>query len=537
MVEIETKQGKIKGFQIELKDEIGGGSVSAFQNIPFASTKRFRKPELYGAWEGTWDGTQRTTSSPQNPDAFELFAGISEIWPVTEANKALFSSESKCIIDESKLSLAVYTPEVKPDEKKPVMVWIHGGGWQFGSAESYNGAALAKYGDVVVVVLSYRLALFGFLFGNWGLFDQVCGLEWVKENIEAYGGDPNNVTIFGESAGSWSVEALLCSPKASGLFHRAIGQSGSLKCHMSRRNDFRNKDGTQGLMKLFECDSEDALLIKLGELSLDDIIAKLRGMDIVSGQEIECGAVIDGDFFPENPTTNDFVNRVPCLLGFNSTENSGMMAMFVPTLRNGLSEEEAIQTYATFSKRPVDEIKAMYEDYKQFGFDEDYKLKYSKLFCDMFATDAFYGCVLRSFENCNDQPIYHYRLDVQWKMFTEAPYKGESEITRLEYCRSDHGDDIPVMFGEEFIKGYKFCHGKYWSEDEKQLSKRMMGAWAYFAKTGNPGLEDFKDFKSSNSAYVFSTPADKSINVENDEKDLVKFYKRYLFAKVQGTQF
>lgn len=80
------------------------------------------------------------------------------------------------------------------------------------------------------VKILISLALFGFLFGNWGLFDQVCGLKWVNENIESYGGDPNNVTIFGESAGSWSVEALLCSPKASGLFHRAIGQSGSLKC-------------------------------------------------------------------------------------------------------------------------------------------------------------------------------------------------------------------------------------------------------------------------------------------------------------------
>ena len=138
------------------------------------------------------------------------------------------------------------------------MVWIHGGGWQFGSAEIQNGAALAKYGDVVVVILSYRfrffihflkfsssgqycrgnfsqktlisLAMFGFLFGNWGLFDHVCGLEWVKENVECYGGDPNNVTIVGQSAGSWSIESLLCSPKASGLFHRAISQSGSLKC-------------------------------------------------------------------------------------------------------------------------------------------------------------------------------------------------------------------------------------------------------------------------------------------------------------------
>jgi len=284
MVEVETKQGKIKGFQIELKNEIGGGSVTAFQNIPFGKTKRFQKPEQYGAWEGTWDGTSRTTSTAQNPDSFALFAGISEVWPVTEANKALFSSESKCLIDESKLSLAVYTPEVEPEVKKPVMVWIHGGGWQFGSAESYNGAALAKYGDVVVVVLSYRLALFGFLFGNWGLFDQVCGLEWVKENIECYGGDPNNVTIFGESAGSWSVEALLCSPRATGLFHRAIGQSGSLKCHMVRKDNFRNKAGTKGLMKLFECDSEDSLRSKLTDLPLDDIITKLRNFDITSFQ-------------------------------------------------------------------------------------------------------------------------------------------------------------------------------------------------------------------------------------------------------------
>jgi len=159
-----------------------------------------------------------------------------------------------------------------------------------------------------------------------------------------------------------------------------------------------------------------------------------------------------------------------------------MMTMFAPSITNGLSEEEAVQNLMGFSKRPTEEVKAMLEEYKQFGFDEDYKLKYSKLFCDTFATDTFYGCVLRAFDNCNDQPIYHYRLDVQWKMFHEAPFKGESETTRLEYCRSDHSDDVPVIFGEEFIEGYQFCHGKYWSDDEKELSKRMMGVWAHFAK-------------------------------------------------------
>merc|ERR1719454_926395 len=187
-----------------------------------------------------------------------------------------------------------------------------------------------------------------------------------------------------------------------------------------------------------------------------------------------------------------------------------MMAALLPTLREGLTEEECIQTYQGFSKRPV-------EEYKQFGFDEDYKLRFSKLFCDTFATDVFYGCVIRSFENCQDQPIYHYRLDVQWKMFHEAPFMGESQIGRLEYCHSDHGDEIPAIFGEEFIKGYRFPLGKFWSDEEKELSKRMMTTWAHFAKNGTPGIDDFEDFETSKSAHVFSTPSDKKINVETNE--------------------
>ena len=112
------------------------------------------------------------------------------------------------------------------------MVWIHGGGWQFGSPSYESGAALAAHGDVVVVAITYRLNIFGFLFGNWGLFDQLEALRWVQANIDAYGGDRNNVTIFGESAGSWSCESLLCTDLSTGLFHRAICQSGSIKCKL-----------------------------------------------------------------------------------------------------------------------------------------------------------------------------------------------------------------------------------------------------------------------------------------------------------------
>ena len=132
-------------------------------------------------------------------------------------------------LDETKLSLAVCTPSCDENAKKPVMVWIHGGGWSMGSAEMYDGSILSGFGDVVVVTISYRLGLPGFLFGNWGLFDQLEALKWVQSNIRSYGGDPDNVTIFGGSEGACSVEALLCTKLSTGLFHRAIGQSGCLK--------------------------------------------------------------------------------------------------------------------------------------------------------------------------------------------------------------------------------------------------------------------------------------------------------------------
>jgi para-nitrobenzyl esterase len=140
---------------------------------------------------------------------------------------------------EDCLTLNVWTPGT--DGARPVMVWIHGGGFVAGSGASalYRGRALAARGDVVVVTINYRLGILGFLAhpgladpdaggaaGNWGLLDQVAALSWVHDNIPAFGGDPNNVTIFGESAGGMSVADLLAVPGARGLFHRAIAQSG-----------------------------------------------------------------------------------------------------------------------------------------------------------------------------------------------------------------------------------------------------------------------------------------------------------------------
>lgn len=121
------------------------------------------------------------------------------------------------------------------------MVFIHGGAWTFGGAFGHNGAALATFGDVIVIILSYRVNALGFAFGNLALFDHVEGLKWVQDNITSFGGDKTNVTIFGQSAGGRSIEALLSSDKANGYFHKAIAQSGSLRWKKLDRPETTNQ--------------------------------------------------------------------------------------------------------------------------------------------------------------------------------------------------------------------------------------------------------------------------------------------------------
>ena len=200
------------------------------------------------------------------------------------------------IMDESKLSLQVFTPAFDANTaKRPVMVFIHGGAWQFGSAEMIYGQALAAHGDVVVVCISYRLAVLGFLFGNWGLFDQLEGLKWVQQNIGAYCGDKDNVTIFGESAGSWSVESQLVTDKSKGLFHKAICQSGCLKSNAFKLGQqWTNKVAHKTLMEMTQTDSLDRLKTVLKAKSTEEMI---EIMDTLSKTQINVEATFDKDFF------------------------------------------------------------------------------------------------------------------------------------------------------------------------------------------------------------------------------------------------
>jgi para-nitrobenzyl esterase len=214
---VETASGRVEGTE--------GGGVRVFRGIPFAAAptgdRRLRPPQPAEPWTGIREATAFGAWAPQLPPASPL------------------TGELDGETAEDCLTLNVWTPGMDATPR-PVMVWVHGGGFTSGSGAMplYSGERLAAAGDVVVVTINYRLGILGFLAhpdltdeesgaaGNWGLLDQVAALRWIRDNIGAFGGDPAAVTIFGESAGSMSVADLLALPAAAGLFHRAICQSG-----------------------------------------------------------------------------------------------------------------------------------------------------------------------------------------------------------------------------------------------------------------------------------------------------------------------
>ncbi len=212
-----TRSGKIEGLE---KD-----GVLVFRGIPFAAPpvgpRRFLPPVREDAWDGVRDATRFGAESAQADTAIARMLG----------SNAAHSSEDS-------LYLNVWTPACD-DAARPVMVWIHGGAYVFGSGAVswYDGTRFVQHGDVVVVTINYRLGPFGFLHlvdqfgaeltgsGNAGILDQIAALEWVRDCIGAFGGNPNDVTVFGESAGGNSVATMLAMPAARGLFHKAIAES------------------------------------------------------------------------------------------------------------------------------------------------------------------------------------------------------------------------------------------------------------------------------------------------------------------------
>uniref|UniRef100_A0A8C6DND7 Carboxylic ester hydrolase n=1 Tax=Moschus moschiferus TaxID=68415 RepID=A0A8C6DND7_MOSMO len=235
--------------------------VNVFLGVPYAAPPvgplRFAKPEPLLPWNGFLNATSYPKLCLQNSE-----------WLFTDQH-ILKVHYPKFRVSEDCLYLNIYAPaHAESGSKLPVMVWLPGGAFETGSASIFDGSALASYENVLVVIIQYRLGIFGFFNtgdeharGNWAFMDQVAALIWVQENIEFFGGDPHCVTIFGESAGAISVSSLILSPMTKGLFHRAIMESGVAIIPYLKAPDYERNGDLQTIASICDCNASDSMAL------------------------------------------------------------------------------------------------------------------------------------------------------------------------------------------------------------------------------------------------------------------------------------
>ncbi|MCF1751595.1 carboxylesterase/lipase family protein [Mariniradius sediminis] len=455
---VQTKSGKIQGVIEE--------GVSSFKGIPFAAPPvgefRWRPPQPVKAWEGVRDATKYCADCPQRT------------W-----------QGSTAVISEDCLYLNVWTPaNAMKDSKLPVMVWIHGGGFTGGSGSGPGSAgdAFAKQG-VILATINYRLGRLGhFAFpalsqehseemkGSYAYMDQIAALKWVQENISAFGGNPDNVTIFGFSAGGVSVHSLLSIPAAKGLFHKAISHSGGGRDGVltGRPIDKENADALYAISaetiginfaKRHQINGTDqAALAKLRALPVEAIVDGGQEADSL-GNRTYSGPILDGKLVVETAETAYLAGRqalVPLMIGNCSAENGG------PFVNNSTNKEELFSLFGDLAT----EAKA--------AFDPDGTKEFAEVLTK-FNTDWVWGeparMTAREFAE-KSQPVYMFQFG----------YVPVANRQRSPYG-AGHGSDIAFAFNT--LNARWGANGEA-TREEKELARIMNNYWTNFAKTGNP---------------------------------------------------
>jgi para-nitrobenzyl esterase len=453
-----TKHGDISGIERE--------GAWVFRGIPFAAPPvgplRFLPPRPAEPWEGVRDGSRFGPMALQAVGTLESMLGAGN-----------FAQSEDCLF------LNVATPAAD-DGRRPVMVWIHGGGFTTGSGSIpwYHGTRLAERHDVVVVSINYRLGALGFTHlaglgdayagsGNCGILDQVAALEWVRDNIAAFGGDPGNVTIFGESAGGMSVGTLLGTPAAQGLFHRAIAQSGAAQaCATEARAAERAEQLASrfgGLGGLLEAPA-DELLAAQAEVAAATRFAP--GSDSL----LPFSPVVDGVVLPEPPhdaVAAGSAAAVDVIAGTNADEFTLFTLAFPP---DAITEERLLTQGArvTGDEGRAAEVVA---DYRR-------ELGEGATVADLLvamSTDLVFRLP------CEDLLAAHAASattgSTRSYLFT---YESPAFEGRL---RSTHALEIPFVFGVVDRPGNELFLGPI-GEETTALADACAAAWTTFARTG-----------------------------------------------------
>ncbi|XP_059761198.1 cocaine esterase-like isoform X4 [Balaenoptera ricei] len=463
-----THTGQVRGSLVHVKNTDVG--IHTFLGIPFAKPPlgllRFAPPEPPESWSGIKDGTSHPAKCLQD------FASMKEM-----TLKLLNVTLPSTSMSEDCLYLNIYTPAHSHEGSKlPVMVWIHGGAFVVGMASMYDGSALAAFEDVVVVVIQYRLGLLGFFStgdkhatGNWGYLDQVAALRWVQQNIVYFGGDPDHVTIFGESAGGVSVSLHVVSPVSEGLFHGAIMESGvALLPSFTANSSDVVSTVVANLSACGQVDSE-ALVDCLRHKSEEEILAISKPLSIIPG-------LVDGIFLPKHPQellASADLHPVPSIIGVNNDEFSWIL----PSVMNNSDTQkemdretikDGLQIISTMMMMPPEFADLLMEEY--IGDSEDpqtLRIQFHEIMGDcIFVIPALQVAKLQ----CSYAPVYFYEFQHQLSFFKDV---------RPSYVRADHGDEVHFIFRSPFGSSHIQL-----TEEEELLSRKMMKYWANFARNG-----------------------------------------------------
>ncbi len=458
---VETSSGKVVG--------LTSSGIHVFRGIPYGAptsgANRFMPPQKPRPWTGTYEALAYAGRSPQAPAAAQR-PELMTVWGAIDTLP----------VGEDCLTVHCWTPGLD-GKKRPVMVWLHGGAFSYGSANSprYDSTHLARRNDVVVFALNHRLNIFGHLdlskvggerfaqSGNVGVLDLVLGLQWVRENASRFGGDPDNVTIFGQSGGGGKVCALMSMPEAKGLFHKAIVQSGASVRFAEPERTTRLADAVLKHLGIAATDLE-----ALQQLPLEKLQTAVTPAQATLGKpryplldRYNFGPVVDGKLMPHQPF-HSASDDIPVLVGDTKDEAAIFLAPDDAVWNRTVTEEELAKRIGAIAGAAATELIAWYRRRDPEASPSDRLI--TMLTASNFGVRSVMAADARAARA--KAPVWAY--DFNW----ETPAFGG----RLKAC---HSVEVPFVFDTLHVIGD--IHEK---RGAQALADRVSKTWATFARTG-----------------------------------------------------